>query len=641
MCGISVIVNTIALPVDDSLVRRLNARISHRGPDHEGVYHGTHFVLGHRRLSILDTAHIAHQPLKYREHIITFNGEIYNHRQLKEELLKKGYQFSTRSDTEVILAAYDCWGEQCVSHFEGMWSFVIYDIKKNILFGSRDRFGLKPFYYGRFGNYFTIASEIKQFVEIPAFKAVLNQQVAFNFLNYGALNYSDETFFEGVTALGAGHNMTYHLSTHQYSINRWYHFPDNQVARMHIREAAEEFTRLFEESVATRLHSDVKVGACLSGGLDSSSIVCMANRLQPRSANLTTLGVCWQDKSIDEREYIDTVARHTGINSIKIFPEINDLSNTDVLNKIIYYQDQPIPSTSHFSEYKVYEAAGRNGLTVMLDGQGADEYLYGYGIFNWFHTCGLLANRNLVNVAREWNALKRMCSYSDIQVLKTLLYTKYRTGKTQLSPLINETWGREFAKADPLALPQGTRFNARNLSYNQVFISSLPYQLHSADRNSMCHSVESRLPFLDHRLVEFCYALPDSYKISKGVSKMILREGLKDILPASIRERKSKLGFPAPEAQWMKDNASWMMKELDEHADVLGQFVLTAKVKNDFNNAVNSGSSDYAPFFRILSFAKWMKLFNVHTSPAQRVHPVATLSNAKPGPHKNLLRKDQ
>ena len=621
MCGISVIINTGSLPIENSLVQRLNSRISHRGPDNEGIFHGSNFALGHRRLSILDGCEHAHQPLRYRNHYITFNGEVYNHIEIREELIRLGHRFATRSDTEVIVAAYDQWGDQCVSRFEGMWSFVIYDVRKNILFGSRDRFGLKPFYYGTFGRFFTIASEVKQFMEVPGFKPILNQAVAFNFLNYAALNYSDETFFEGVQALTPGHNMVYELSSHHYAISKWYYFTEARTSKLHLEDAAYEFRQLFNQSVAARLNSDVNVGACLSGGLDSSSIVCTAKEILNSDANFLTLSICWNDEEIDERPFIKSVAHHSGSANQQIFPDINDLNREDILDKIIYHQDQPIPSASHFSDYKVYEGAARAGLPVMLDGQGADEYLGGYGIFNWFHLHGLLSGFQFGHFVREWRAVKRSCGFSQKQMVKTFI--KYGMNNRALNPFINESWGKQFLNSNPNVPPPGDKLNARNLSHNQVFTSSLPYQLHSADRNSMCHSIESRLPFLDHRLVEFCYSLPDTFKISNGMSKYVLREGLKSVLPEKIRERKSKLGFPAPEVQWMRDNAPWILKEFDKNADALSQFVSPAKVKSEFMRVSWSGRGDYSPFFRILTFARWLKIFNVSTSASsQRVHAV-------------------
>ncbi|HEY0677512.1 MAG TPA: asparagine synthase (glutamine-hydrolyzing) [Chitinophagaceae bacterium] len=611
MCGICAIVNTKDQHADTALIGKMNARIAHRGPDNDGVYSAGNFALGHRRLSILDTGHLAHQPLQYRDYIITFNGEVYNHLEIKEALEAKGYEFCTRCDTEVIVAAYDYWGPDCASKFEGMWAFVIYDPRKNILFGSRDRFGQKPFYYGRFGNYFTIASEIKQFMEIPGFKAVLNQEVAFNFLNYGALNYSDDTFFEGVQSLTAGHNLTYNLSTHSHSISKYYEFPHSLSSKMDLVEAADEFRKLFTTSVSSRLSSDVRIGSCLSGGLDSSSIVCMVNDLLEGKEDVHTLSICWNHATIDEREFIDEVSNNTRSVNTKIFPDMMELNDEDVLGKIIYHQDQPIPSASHFSEYKVYEAAGQMGFPVMLDGQGADEYLGGYGIFNWYHLHGLLSGYQFGSLKQEWSAVQKSSKFSSNAMLKNFLFIKFKHRRPQMDPFVQPGWGREFLNGNPTLPPHDTTLSAKELSYHQLFSCSLPYQLHSADRNSMCHSVESRLPFLDHRLVEFCYSLPDTFKIANGVSKVILREGLKSILPQKIRERKLKLGFPAPEREWLQSNVKWVNKELETESDTLHKFVNSRKLKDNFMQFSRHNHQDHAPFFRSLAFAKWLKIFNV------------------------------
>ena len=615
MCGISAVVNTRSGPVEHQLIRKMNAAIAHRGPDNDGVYSMANFGLGHRRLSIMDTSHLCHQPFKYKDYIITYNGEIYNHLEIKNDLQKLGYQFTTSGDTEIVLAAYERWGEHCVSHFEGMWSFIIYDPKKNILFGSRDRFGQKPFHYGEFNSYFIVASEIKQFAQVPGFKATLSHREGFNFLNYGGLNYSDDTLFEGVRSLPSGHNLYYDLSTNTYTTTQWYFFPERRTNKIGIHEAAEKFKRLLEKSVQLRIGTDARMGSCLSGGLDSSSIVCIIDNLLKGKENFVTLSICWEDKSIDEQEYIDIVTDHTtsAINE-KIFPNLDDLNQQNILDKIIYHQDQPILTTSHFAEYKVYEAAGQRGLRVVMDGQGADEYLGGYGIFNWYHMHGLFNEYRFLSLSKEWNAMKKRSDMRHHQILKNLLYMKYKQRKPEMASFINPDWGKDHIDENPMLPPTNSRLSAKFLSHHQVFSSSLPYQLHSADRNSMCHSVESRLPFLDHQLVEYCYLLPDTLKIVAGKSKIVLREAMTGVLPEAIRQRTTKLGFPAPEKAWMLKNSKWIGKELKQNVPALVDFMNPSQIKNDFNQFAKSGRGDQDHFFRILSFIRWLKIFGVSIS---------------------------
>lgn len=612
MCGISAVVNTRNEPVEHQLIRKMNASIAHRGPDNDGVYTKANFGFGHRRLSIMDTSHLCHQPFKYKDYIIIYNGEIYNHLEIKNDLLKLGYAFTTSGDTEIVLAAYDKWGEQCVTHFEGMWAFVIYDPAKNILFGSRDRFGQKPFHYGEFNSYFIIASEVKQFTYVPGFKASLNHKVAFNFLNYGALNYSDDTMFEGVRSLPSGHNLHYDLSTHRYNITQWYFFPERKNTRIGIDEAADGFRKLLEKSVDLRLGTDARIGACLSGGLDSSSIACIVDNLVKGKENFVTLSICWDEKSIDEQEYIDAVSDQTSsaINE-KIFPDLNDLNQGNILEKVIYHQDQPIRTASHFAQYKLYEAAGQRGLRVVLDGQGADEYLGGYGIFNWYHMHGLFKESRFISLSKEWNAMYRSSDLRHYQIFKNLLYMTYRQNSPVMAPFINPDWGKELIEENPMLPPNQARLSAKSLSYHQLFNASLPYQLHSADRNSMCHAVESRLPFLDHQLVEYCYLLPDILKISAGKSKIVLREAMKGILPEKIRDRTTKLGFPAPERTWMYNNAKWIANELDANVFELKDFITPSVIKNDFIEFARSGKGHQDHFFRILTFTRWAKIFGV------------------------------
>lgn len=615
MCGISAVVNKRNAPVGHDIIRKMNASIAHRGPDNDGAYFFSNFGLGHRRLSIMDTSHLCHQPFKYQDFIITYNGEIYNHLEIRDELQKLGFEFTTSGDTEIVLAAYEMWGEQCVSRFEGMWSFIIYDSKKNILFGSRDRFGQKPFHYGEFNSYFIVASEIKQFMQVPGFKATLNHKEGFNFLNYGGLNYSDDTLFEGVRSLPSGHNIHYDLSTHKYAISQWYFFPERKTNRIGLHEAAKEFRRLLEQSVHLRMGTDARMGSCLSGGLDSSSIVCLIDKLIKKKENFVTLSICWGDRSIDEQEYINVVSDHTshGINE-KIFPDLDDLNQRNILEKIVYHQDQPILTTSHFAEYKVYEAAGERGLRVVMDGQGADEYLGGYGLFNWYHMHGLFHQYRFRSLSKEWRAMRERSDMRHHQILKHLLYMKYTRRKPAMAEFINPHWAKDLIDENPMLPPNRSKLSAKFLSHHQVFNSSLPYQLHSADRNSMCHSVESRLPFLDHQLVEFSYLLPDTLKISAGKSKIVLREAMSGVLPDEVRDRSTKLGFPSPQKAWMLKNTNWVGKELEGNAAAYGDLINPSRIKDEFSRFASTGRGDHDHFFRILTFNQWLKIFGVSIS---------------------------
>lgn len=611
MCGISALVNRNDQPISRALLQNLNEKAIHRGPDGEGIFVGSNFGLAHRRLAIIDLTACGRQPMEKLDNVITYNGEIFNFIQLRKELEAKGYSFQSRTDTEVILAAYDYWKEDCSSHFEGMWSFVLYDRKREVLFCSRDRFGQKPFHYCVTGNYFVAASEIKQITTLPGFRAKANAQVAFHFLNHNALNYSSETFFEHVYTLPAGHQLVYNLRTHTYSIKKWYEFADRkQPGKISFPEAAAEFRRLFEQSIKTRLQSDVTVGASLSGGLDSSSVCCTMQRLNGKTSH-KTISICWDDPRIDEQPYMDAIISATGNASVKVFPDMNELHTNCALNRIIYAQDQPILSTSHFAEFKLYEAASAEGLTVMLDGQGADEYLGGYTAFNFYYLHGLLNQAGWRSFYHQWKKLAPVYKVPFSLFLRNCIELRYRYRFPGVLPFLNHRWAKSYLEKDPGLLPGTDSYDLKNYTQHQLFVCSLPYQMHSADRNSMHHSVEARLPFLDHRLVEFTYNLPDTQKISDGFSKLVMREAMHDILPEKVKNRQTKLGFPAPEHSWMRKNTPWVNQEVTESMAEMPGIFNEKYIKSLLASFTKGLPCDYSALFRVISLHRWAKIFNV------------------------------
>ncbi len=613
MCGIAAIVNKQNNPVPESLIQQMTRLVNHRGPDDEGFYHYRNIALGHRRLSIIDLSPSGHQPMFYQENVIVYNGEIYNYIEIKEELIKLGYAFATKSDTEVILAAYDCWGVNCLHHFNGMWAFVLYDTKKNSLFCSRDRFGVKPLCYTDAGGYFMIGSEVKQFTANNSFSPRLNGNTAANFLLSGSLNYSEHTFFETVKEIPGGHYGIYDLHQHNFSVYKWYHLDKvTQLNSITEKEAADKMKELFNDSIRLRLRSDVKVGTCLSGGIDSSSIATVVQKQLPPGHVFYTVSSCYPGTAYDEQEYIDAVIRKTGFEAIKIYPDLHEVQNEGMMEKLIWHQDQPLPSMSHFSEYKVFEAARLNKLIVMLDGQGSDEYLAGYGEFFTHFQYQLYQKGNYLKWFNEVRMRAKLRKQSLRWVLGGAMRFNRTHGKSNEIPiqenqflLSEKLFGAEI-KGNPVAK------SVFELSRDQILRSSIPYQLHSEDRNSMMHSVESRVPFLDYRLVEFGLSLPDELKIKNGITKHILRKALQHELPPSIYARHGKLGFPAPESEWMKTQQTWFFNQLKnagkEYPSVFGK-----TIADRFSQEVNSNKF-LSPYFRTLSLYIWMKVFNVNVN---------------------------
>lgn len=597
--------------------------IEHRGPDDRGVFYENNLALGHRRLSIIDLSVDGHQPFFYEnQYAVTFNGEIYNYLELKVDLQAKGYQFNTKTDTEVLAASYACWGEACVEHFNGMWAFAIYDRKEQKIFCSRDRFGVKPFYYTEQENMFLFASEIKQFFEILGQKPRANQECLLQFIIHGIMDYSNETMFRDIFQLKGGHNLIYDIKKNSYTINRYYDIRNVLEKNEPYKNACQKFAERFRESVKLRLRADVPVGYALSGGLDSSAIVCMTDKIS-KKGNLSeqhTISSCFEDKRYDEQEYIDEVVKHTFAVAHKVFPQESSLF--EELDNIIWHMDEPFGSTSIYAQWNVFKSAKQNQLKVMLDGQGADEQLAGYTGFYTVMFADCLKKRNFKKLYREWKIYKTdravtekhisansiMSSAVRAVFLPDMKYVgisiRFLHPKNK-PPFSYKQFANVIRRAPSSAIYDAREYIAESLERG---LASL---LHYEDRDSMAHSIESRVPFLDYRLVEAIYAMPFDYKLRNGVTKAVLRDGLKGVLPDKIRTRYSKLGFATPEDQWINHNYDKFRKELEESANILSALIDSDKVMKWFDR--NQGRIRRQDFtaWRIICAGHWARIFQV------------------------------
>ncbi len=623
MCGISGIISKKAIESID-LIKAMNDLINHRGPDGEGFYYNENFNFGHRRLSIIDLSILGKQPMIYRENVITYNGEIYNYLELKEELLTLGYDFTSTTDTEVILAAYDFWGVECVHKFNGMWAFAIYDKKNDSIFMSRDRFGVKPFYYTVFKDLFYFGSEIKQFKAVPGFKFKMNFDRTYDFLNYGVRNHTAETLVSDVFQLKGGHNLIYNLKTFKYIVVEWYNpILSSKNIKLNFESTSEVVNKLFFDSVSLQLRSDVKIGACLSGGIDSSAIVCTVNELL-KSKNLAemqeTVSAIFDDSEFSEEKYIDIVTDHTNTISHKVIPSFANLFPE--LEKVIWHQDEPFTSTSIFAQWEVFKEASKHNLTVMLDGQGADEYLSGYD--NYY---GILL-ADYFKGARFYRFFEEIkCIYNNYGLSKMIGFISWFFNVILYNfPLVPEKLRlflkhkfshnkRSWLKLRPNKIIRDIYRTANKSMFDmniaQLRLITIPTLLQFEDRNSMAFSIESRVPFLDYRLVEYCIQLPNEYKINKSVTKYIFRDAMKFVLPLKIINRKDKVGFTTPQEKWIKGNHEFLREEISKSCDVLNTIIdkdlyldwFDEAIKNDFNFKYN--------FWNLICLARWVKVFEV------------------------------
>lgn len=666
MCGIAALIS-----LSPACANRLPAMldsIRHRGPDDEGwvafagdglaptvggggdtpeatyrtglpyapeanaaVPVGARAALGHRRLSILDVSPVGHQPMCFadRRFWIAFNGEVYNHVPLREELAAMGHTFFSRTDTEVVLAAYASWGEACLERLEGMFAFVLIDRVEAKMFAARDRFGIKPLYYWMAPDQtLAFASEIKQFTVLPGWCAVLNGQRAYDFLAWGILDHTHETLFQGVHQLPPGSSICLDLNSALSNppevplpCRKWYSL-EAKTAPVGIDEAALTFRRLFQASVDAHLRADVPVGSCLSGGLDSSAIVCLTRDLLRDlgvGSEQHTFSACSTIVRFDEREYIDEVVNQTGVTAHYITPDLDGLF--DQLDRITWFQDEPFGSTSIYAQWSVFALAAKSGVKVMLDGQGADEQLAGYNGYHGALNAGLFRNFQWLDLAKEIRAVNKIHGRSAFWGLRYIADAllpaalRYRAraliGRETAAPAWLDLKRLQALPGDPVRGGEGAAWSITELSLRQLTRSNLQMLLHWEDRDSMAHSIEARVPFLDHRLVEYTVGLPDACKLHRGVTKRVLREGLRDVLPAKIRTRMSKLGFATPEEVWVREEAPERFRQAVWAAVETSQGVLRPEAVRVADDIIGGHRDFDFAVWRMISFASWMRVFDV------------------------------
>ena len=538
--------------------------LAHRGPDGEGHWINSAGIvgLGHRRLSIIDLSDAGHQPMHYLDrYSIIHNGEIYNYIELKDELQKAGYGFHSQTDTEVIAAAYDNWKDECVEHFDGMFALAIWDEKERILFAARDRFGEKPFYYYYDNEKFIFASEMKALWRYGIEKKP-NLKLLFNFLTIGYTDNPErpeETFFENIQKLPAASYLTYSIINNQFSIFKYWDIDiENIDEEISDEEAIEEFNFLFKTSIERRLRSDVQTGTSLSGGLDSSSIVAINHELRTNHDSRKCFSAIFPGFKNDESAFSKQVADKFSLQHFTVKPAAADLISD--LEKISYHQEEPFTSASIYAQYKVYELAKQQGVKVLLDGQGADEMLAGYHKYYKWYWQELFNKRKLIssgeiNAAHKNGVNEKFGTRNIIAALFPDFASVVLEKQYLLNALRQEDLTKEFVQHQSKEAYYTTpvHFNLNGALYFNMMQHGLEELLRYADRNSMAHGREVRLPFLSHELVEFIFSLPANFKIRKGWTKWLLRKTMEKSLPSEITWRQDKVGFEPPQQQWMQD----------------------------------------------------------------------------------------
>jgi len=521
--------------------------MKHRGPDDEGTFSEDSVALGFLRLSILDLSPAGHQPMVSDDGnlVLIFNGEIYNYIEIRDELKTKGHSFRTRTDTEVLLHAYQEWGSKCLHRFNGMWAFAIYNRTEKSIFAARDRFGVKPFYYYTDGTKFVFASEIPAILSALEHKPTPDNQSIFDFLVFSRTDQTDSTFFAGIKKLQHGCQLS--IIGNKISITKWYDLRSNLKSPF---KNAGEFRELFSSAVGLRLRSDVPLGVSLSGGIDSGSIVSVILSDHGNPGLKTFSAVYGKGMYGDESEFINEY-RPLLKDMFFTNPTADTLYND--LGVFVNAHAEPVPSASPYVQFKVMELA-KGKAVVLLDGQGADEQLAGYHYFFSFFFKGLLTNGRLPLLTREMIAYvqKHRASYA-LKVFAYLLLPKQLRTYARVSEkgYLNDDFVEQHEKCSPIS---GNLYSSANL--HEALIDHFEYKLEHLlkweDRNSMWFSLEAREPFLDCRLVERTLSLPYTDVIKNGTTKHFFRESMKGILPEKIRLRNDKIGFGNPQAEWFR-----------------------------------------------------------------------------------------
>jgi len=644
MCGIAGIINLDGRALNAYALRRMCDQIVHRGPDDEGYVlfgnesktflhcsgkdtvsdrplpeiesvQGVYSAgFGFRRLSIIDLSVQGHQPMVSKDgrYVIVFNGEVYNYREIKNELEALGCNFSSKSDTEVVLQSYITWGPTCVLRFNGMWGLCIFDNQEQSMFASRDRIGVKPFYYHFDGTRFVFGSEIKQIISDSSISREVDEGVVVNYLRNGMKDYSSNTFFKHIKQLEPAHNLF--LIGGRLKIERYWNFHINEDfdnAPL-TDDQKNTFFELFKSAVELRHRADVPVGIALSGGLDSSSTALMANEVL--NARFKAFTIVFDEQEYDERKFAYAITDVVSCDHFEYQPASKDvLCNLD---DIVFQLEEPFRGLSIYSQWCLMRFSKNNGVTVLLEGQGSDELLGGYIWYYDSYFLDHLINLRLLYFVRELWQYSNNYGLSFINSLKRTMYIYAKSIVSTYFPSHIPVRGTD----NLFSLKARGMFYSFPRRYKSSLANTLDFGLQKqvrellnyGDKDSMRFSMENRVPFLDFRLVEFVTALPLSAKMSGFDTKKILRESLSKLLPDEIRFRRGKLGFATPQQLWLRNELEEEVKNTVISSNIFDMKIFNGnKIRNYLSDYFLGGHNDYNFVWRCYNLIKWMKIYSV------------------------------
>ncbi|MBI4974200.1 asparagine synthase (glutamine-hydrolyzing) [Candidatus Roizmanbacteria bacterium] len=605
MCGIAGFVGFR----DDELIKQFSKWLEHRGPDGDGFYIDEDVTLLSRRLAIIDVKG-GDQPI-YNEDgsiVVVYNGEIYNYLELRSELEKAGHTFKTHSDTEVIVHGYEEWGDVCFDRFNGMFGIALYDIKRKRALLVRDHFGIKPLYFcSPASNQIIFSSEIKPLIYSGLIPAQSNDRIIYRYLKYRIHDDGRETFFKGVERLLPGELMI--IENGKREIKKYTKLEEKLLRGVETRHASSlqekdifQFKSLLIDSIKRRLVSEVPVGTCLSGGLDSSTVVSVVNKLLKEKVGETksvgdiqkTFSAVFPGSNNDEEKYIDEVIK-LKVKSYKVKPNSDEFLKD--LKDFIKTQEEPTISTGPYAQYKVMQEAHKY-VTVVLDGQGADEMMAGYLPYYFVYLNQLWITK------KHFRFFSEVFSSYDV-ILKYLVQKLFPGKKGNFSKLLN----KEFNDANKGEIFKVNNTDIKARLIDDIFRNSLQSLLRYEDKNAMRFSIEGRVPFLDFRLTELLFSLPDEAIIKDGWNKFILREATKDLLPGLINNRRNKIGFTTPESEWFKKKSADILAFFTGEQFEAKKYVNQAEVVMAFKDYIAGRTDDTMLFWRILNLELWMREF--------------------------------
>lgn len=641
MCGILGFFTLDPISEFDQRIKESIYALRHRGPDEQTreqyqVAGGT-LIFGHARLSIIDLSPGGRQP-KHSDDgrfSLIFNGEIYNYKELRRELENRGIPFHTNSDTEVLLACWKLWGEDCLPKLRGMFAFLMLDRQDKTLTCVRDAFGIKPLFYQIDNRSLVIASELPPLLKLIPRKPRLNHRQAIEYLLHDRYDTDDKTFFEGISQLPPGHLIEIHLDAFSQAsqggkqpppqvAKRWWYPNIEERSDLTFGQAAETLREMFLENIRLHLRSDVPLGAALSGGIDSSAVVCAIRKQEP-DLPIKTFSFVARGSSVDEEPWVDLVNYHSGAIPHKVFIEPDDIAND--LDDLIFAQGEPFGGTSIYAQYRVFKLAKEHGIIVTLDGQGADELLAGYHGYHDARMLSLIERGEfgrLAEFVRGWSQWPgRSLGYSVRTALRQIL----PDGLTNLERSLRRNPALDWIDLKALddfgiqnpALHNGTgswsrQPEARGRRLAESLRAALTGQglgalLRHGDRNSMRWSIESRVPFLTNDMAEFLLRLPEHYLVSQqGETKHLLRKAMRGIVPDAVLDRKDKIGFATPEGSWLKSVGGKALGWTQSAERV--RFLRPELMRESLRRVVNG----HAPFtqqtWRFLNFCRWLDLFD-------------------------------